>query len=176
LSYPGTDVFLLCYSVVDPQSLENLRFLLLFPSFERRGLRADAACARSRWLPEIRRHCPDVPFILVGCKRDLAPQDGDDVKKDEKQEGHGEEIAGGEQEPRARGDGGGVITQPQQQQHVSYEQAQLMAFELGAMAFIECSTKTAFNLDETIALAANYAVYQPLDLIADQGQRRCLLQ
>jgi len=50
LSYPQTDVFLICFSVVSPPSFEN---------------------ARAKWNPEINHHCPKVPKILVGTKTDL---------------------------------------------------------------------------------------------------------
>ncbi|KAH8326480.1 hypothetical protein KR067_008787 [Drosophila pandora] len=45
LSYPQTDVFLICYSVASPSSFENVT---------------------SKWYPEIKHHCPDAPIILVG--------------------------------------------------------------------------------------------------------------
>lgn len=50
LSYPQTDVFIICFSVVSRASFENVK---------------------SKWLPEIRHHAPGVPFILVGTKIDL---------------------------------------------------------------------------------------------------------
>lgn len=50
LSYPQTDVFLMCYSVISRSSFENIR---------------------TKWLPEIKQHAPGVPFILVGTKVDL---------------------------------------------------------------------------------------------------------
>ncbi|XP_025098113.1 ras-related C3 botulinum toxin substrate 1-like isoform X2 [Pomacea canaliculata] len=50
LSYPGTDVFLLCYSLISPSSYENIKH---------------------KWHPEVRHHCPDVPMLLVGTKLDL---------------------------------------------------------------------------------------------------------
>lgn len=59
LSYPQTDVFIICFSVVNPASFEN---------------------ARDKWFPEIRHHCPGVPAILVGTQVDLR----DDVGQLEK--------------------------------------------------------------------------------------------
>lgn len=50
LSYPRTDVFLVCFSLIAPPSFENVV---------------------SKWCPEIKHHCPDVPFVLVGMKKDL---------------------------------------------------------------------------------------------------------
>lgn len=50
LSYPQTDVFLICFSVSSPSSFENVT---------------------SKWYPEIKHHCPDAPMILVGTKIDL---------------------------------------------------------------------------------------------------------
>ena len=50
LSYPQTDVFLICYSVVNPVSFENVR---------------------AKWSPEIKHNNPDTPVVLVGTKIDL---------------------------------------------------------------------------------------------------------
>eukprot|EP01125_Pyxidicula_operculata_P015935 TRINITY_DN5438_c0_g1_i1.p1 TRINITY_DN5438_c0_g1~~TRINITY_DN5438_c0_g1_i1.p1 ORF type:complete len:185 (-),score=11.78 TRINITY_DN5438_c0_g1_i1:70-624(-) len=50
LSYPKTNVFLMCFSIIDRASFENIR---------------------SKWLPEITHHSPNTPFILVGTKIDL---------------------------------------------------------------------------------------------------------
>jgi len=62
LSYPQTDVFLICYSVVNLESFENVRLI---------------------WYPEVRHHCPDKPIILVGTKLDLRhdPKTLDKLKK-----------------------------------------------------------------------------------------------
>jgi len=50
LSYPHTDVFLLCYSVVNPASFENVR---------------------NKWNAEVTHYCPDAPKLLVATKVDL---------------------------------------------------------------------------------------------------------
>jgi Ras-related C3 botulinum toxin substrate 1 len=50
LSYPMTDVFLVCFSVVSPTSYENVS---------------------AKWIPELRHHAPNAPIILVGTKTDL---------------------------------------------------------------------------------------------------------
>ncbi|KAI3409890.1 Rho GTPase [Globodera pallida] len=50
LSYPQTDVFLVCFSVVTPASFENIK---------------------EKWVPEILHHCTKTPFLLVGTQVDL---------------------------------------------------------------------------------------------------------
>ncbi|KAL9055878.1 MAG: hypothetical protein Q9162_003304 [Coniocarpon cinnabarinum] len=50
LSYPQTDVFLICFSIVSPPSFDNVK---------------------AKWYPEIEHHAPSVPIILVGTKLDL---------------------------------------------------------------------------------------------------------
>ncbi|KAJ7999447.1 hypothetical protein DPEC_G00194530 [Dallia pectoralis] len=50
LSYPDTDVILMCFSVDSPDSLENIP---------------------EKWTPEVKHFCPNIPIILVGNKKDL---------------------------------------------------------------------------------------------------------
>lgn len=51
LSYPQTDIFLICFSVVEPSSFQNVK---------------------NKWMPEIRHHTPkDTKVLLVGTKSDL---------------------------------------------------------------------------------------------------------
>lgn len=50
LSYPQTDVFLICFSIVSPPSFDNVK---------------------AKWYPEIEHHAPNIPIILVGTKLDL---------------------------------------------------------------------------------------------------------
>jgi len=48
--FPNTHVFLLCFSVVHPDSFHNVQ---------------------QKWLKELKGACPDTPYILVGTKTDL---------------------------------------------------------------------------------------------------------
>jgi len=50
LSYPSTDIFLICFSIVNPASFTNVK---------------------TKWYPEVHHHCPDAKIILVGTKSDL---------------------------------------------------------------------------------------------------------
>ncbi|XP_033121699.1 ras-like GTP-binding protein Rho1 isoform X2 [Anneissia japonica] len=54
LSYPDTDVILMCFSIDNPDSLENIP---------------------EKWTPEVKHFCPNVPVILVGNKKDLRNDD-----------------------------------------------------------------------------------------------------
>jgi len=55
LSYPQTDVFLVCFSIVNPASYEN---------------------AKEKWVPEITHHKAGTPFLLVGTQMDLRNDQG----------------------------------------------------------------------------------------------------
>jgi len=50
LSYPGTDVFIICFSLCSPSSFENVK---------------------QKWHPEVTHFNPKTPIVLVGTKLDL---------------------------------------------------------------------------------------------------------
>eukprot|EP00012_Vannella_robusta_P012813 CAMPEP_0206196530 /NCGR_PEP_ID=MMETSP0166-20121206/8506_1 /ASSEMBLY_ACC=CAM_ASM_000260 /TAXON_ID=95228 /ORGANISM="Vannella robusta, Strain DIVA3 518/3/11/1/6" /LENGTH=178 /DNA_ID=CAMNT_0053614029 /DNA_START=65 /DNA_END=601 /DNA_ORIENTATION=+ len=50
LSYPGTDVFIICFSLASPSSYDNVK---------------------SKWFAEVNHFNPKTPIILVGTKLDL---------------------------------------------------------------------------------------------------------
>ncbi|XP_066597020.1 ras-like GTP-binding protein RhoL isoform X2 [Prorops nasuta] len=58
LSYSNTDCFLLCFSISARSSYENVA---------------------SKWQPEIKHYCPDIPIILVGTKGDLRSNESIDI-------------------------------------------------------------------------------------------------
>ncbi|OCT64901.1 rho-related GTP-binding protein RhoJ [Xenopus laevis] len=50
LSYPNTDVFLICFSVVNPASYQNVQ---------------------EEWVSELRACMPHIPYVLIGTQIDL---------------------------------------------------------------------------------------------------------
>lgn len=58
LSYANADVFLLCFSVIRPVSLENIT---------------------SRWAPELQHFRPKTPIVLVGTQKDLRGHHPSDI-------------------------------------------------------------------------------------------------
>lgn len=59
LSYPNTDVFMICFSLADNGSFQNVQ---------------------TKWAPEVMSNCPGVPYFLVGTKQDLR-YDKDTIQK-----------------------------------------------------------------------------------------------
>jgi len=62
LSYPDTDVILMCFSIDSPDSLQNIP---------------------EKWVPEVKHFCPNVPIVLVGNKKDLRNSGGKYVSTQE---------------------------------------------------------------------------------------------
>ncbi|KAK8837299.1 hypothetical protein M9Y10_036729 [Tritrichomonas musculus] len=50
VTYQDADVFIICFSLISQVSMQNVETL---------------------WIPEIKKNCPNVPYILVGTKSDL---------------------------------------------------------------------------------------------------------
>ncbi|XP_034757292.1 rho-related GTP-binding protein RhoU-like [Etheostoma cragini] len=123
LCYRNADVFLLCYSVVRPCSFRSLM---------------------EKWVPEIRRHCPASPLVLVGTQLDLR----EDVQV--------------------------LIQLAQNQERpVGTEEGQQLAQELGVVSFAECSALTQKNLKDTFD-SAILACVQQTDSCSVQQQRQTL--
>ena len=99
----NTDIFLLCFSVVSPTSFQNVG---------------------EKWVPEIRRHCPKAPIILVGTQSDLR----EDVK-----------VL--------------IELDKCKEKPVPEEAAKLCAEEVKAVSYIECSALTQKNLKEVFDAA-----------------------
>ncbi|XP_071369174.1 LOW QUALITY PROTEIN: rho-related GTP-binding protein RhoU [Centroberyx affinis] len=110
LCYRNADVFLLCYSVVRPSSFRSL---------------AD------RWVPEIQRHCPGAPLVLVGTQLDLK----EDVQ-----------VL--------------IRLARDQERPVGSEEGRRLAQEIGAAGFAECSALTQKNLKDAFDSAILASVQQ----------------
>jgi len=111
LSYPQTDVFLVCFSVISSSSFENVK---------------------TKWVPEIQHHAPNVPILLVGTKSDLRKDDST-IKQ----------------------------LSSRNQSMVDIESAQRMSKEIGAVNFLECSALTQEGLKQVFDEAIRAAMAIP---------------
>ncbi|KAL8220011.1 UNVERIFIED_CONTAM: hypothetical protein K2H54_037690 [Gekko kuhli] len=103
LCYGRAEVFLLCFSVVAPASFASLS---------------------ARWLPELRRHCPAAPVLLVGTQADLR---------------HDARVL--------------LALARRRQRPVPAAAARALAARLGAAAYVECSALTQQRLKEVFDTA-----------------------
>ncbi|PAA68334.1 hypothetical protein BOX15_Mlig022592g1 [Macrostomum lignano] len=101
LSYPYTSVFLVCFSLVNSTSLDNVI---------------------DKWNPEVRHHAPQAPVILVGTKLDLRDS-GDSMGKE-----------------------------------VTRKRAKLVAKEIKAVTYLECSALTRVGLKDVFDEAVRVAI------------------
>jgi small GTP-binding protein len=67
LTYPGTNVVIICFDILNSQSFERIEEI---------------------WFPEVSHHCPKVPILLVSTKEDLR----EDKETIEKLEAKGRKI------------------------------------------------------------------------------------
>lgn len=62
LSFPGTDCFLIMFSIASRTSFKNVK---------------------SNWILQLNHHCPDTPIVLVGTKADLSDNNPNAITKEE---------------------------------------------------------------------------------------------
>jgi len=129
LSYPDTHVVLLCFSISSPDSLENIP---------------------ERWVPEVKHFCPNVPYLLVGCKKDL------------RYDSENEEI---------------LSLQRNKQTPVSSEEGKVMSEKIGAVGYYECSSKQREGVTEVFEAATRAALSNQGKKICNKckkkGRRKC---
>ncbi|XP_040283313.1 rho-related GTP-binding protein RhoB-like [Bufo bufo] len=106
--YAGTDVILMCFSVDSPDSLENIP---------------------EKWVPEVKRFCPNVPIILVANKKDL--RNDEHIRN---------ELARMKQKP------------------VRTEDGRAMAVRISAYEYLECSAKNKDGVKEVFETATRAAL------------------
>ena len=116
LSYPQTDVFLVCFSIVSPPSFDNVTAKVC--SQCQMGLLCWHVLMNDfKWYPEIEHHAPNVPIILVGTKLDL--RDDQATKESLRQK---------KMEP------------------IGWDRANEVKKQIGAVKYIECSALTQRGL------------------------------
>jgi small GTP-binding protein len=108
--YTQTDVFVICFSLIAPTSLEN---------------------AKNVWVPEVKKHCPTTPYILVGLKSDLRDQFAENAA----------EFSAKGWEP------------------IPASKAEEIKQEIGARAYVECSAKLQSNLKEVFDAAIKVVLH-----------------
>uniref|UniRef100_A0AAF5PYH4 Ras family protein n=1 Tax=Wuchereria bancrofti TaxID=6293 RepID=A0AAF5PYH4_WUCBA len=114
LSYPDTDLFIVCYSVERPESLKSVE---------------------EKWIPEIRRFCPDVPVLVVGNKKDIRNEEEREMQK----ECNNENFI-------------------HHKQFVNFDDAIACAKKFSAHQVIECSAKTKEGIRQVFDAAIRIAV------------------
>lgn len=133
LSYPQTDVFLICFSIVSPPSFDNVKAKVSISSLPFSCSKTRVANASQQWYPEIDHHAPNIPIILVGTKLDLR-EDPATM----------ESLRSKRMEP------------------VSYDQALVCAKEIRAVKYLECSALTQRNLKSVFDEAIRFVTCHTL--------------
>ncbi|RIA93432.1 P-loop containing nucleoside triphosphate hydrolase protein [Glomus cerebriforme] len=103
LSYPQTDVFLICFSVMSPDSFRNVE---------------------EKWYPEVQKHCPGAPCLIVGTRIELR----DDLQSVEK-------LLRKRMKP------------------ITSEQGEMLVRKFGAAKYLECSAFTQKGLKNVFSEA-----------------------
>ena len=124
LSYPDSHVILICFSIDSPDSLDNVQEKV---SVKLSSLQT--ILIPHQWISEVMHFCPNLPIILVGCKRDL--------RYDHKVI---EELRKTNQAP------------------VTTEEAEAVAKKIGAVRYLECSAKTNEGVREVFEHATRSAM------------------
>ncbi|KAF4086332.1 hypothetical protein AMELA_G00105710 [Ameiurus melas] len=105
ISYPQTNVFIICFSISNMTSFENIKL---------------------KWYPEVSKHCPHVPILLVGTKKDHR-QDPELLQK----------------------------LKEQKMTPVTEQQGKALAREIGAAKYMECSALNQDGVKEVFEEAVN---------------------
>jgi Ras-related C3 botulinum toxin substrate 1 len=108
LSYSQTDVFVLIYSIASPSSFKQIS---------------------QKWVPEVRRHAPKTPYVLLGTKLELR-NDKNAISK----------------------------LKRKKLNMVTTEEAMELSVEIGAQGSFECSSLTKAGLKEVFDHAIRVAL------------------
>ena len=129
LCYPGTDLFLVAFSVGGNQVHHGHSF-------------DNVKCS---WLPEVRHHCKQAPIFVVGLKTDL--RNSPDPRTQVAQDGSAVDMYDRSAAAFQR------IGNP-----VSSQEGREMANAVGAIGYGECSAKDGVGIAELVQEAATLAL------------------
>ncbi|KAM6493708.1 P-loop containing nucleoside triphosphate hydrolase protein [Amanita muscaria] len=112
LSYPDSHVILICFAIDLPYSLDDVQ---------------------EKWISEVKHFCPNVPILLVGCRKDLRRNHRviEDLRK-------------------------------YNQRPVTPEEGMAVAQKIGAKHYLECSAKTGEGVREVFQFATRCSLVAPM--------------
>lgn len=155
MSYPGTDVLLLCYPINSPPSFENLAgrwipgtllVLLFYYFYFYFLLYLYFIYILFIFYLEIKHFIPDTPIILVGTKIDLR-EDEEAIER----------LA------------------DKKMKMVQYEDGTGKASEIGAWKYVECSALTQVGLKNVFDEVIRCALRGKKEFAAKQKRKRCII-
>merc|ERR1711962_801600 len=126
VTHPNTDVFLVCFTICRYSSFQDVK---------------------SFWLPNIAKHCPKTPFLIVGTKRDLRHN----IEKGSELRQHSLATTLDEVERL-------YARSNQVERMVNVEEALELADEVNAEGYLECSALTGEGVEELFQKAARVAM------------------
>jgi GTPase SAR1 family protein len=153
----GQRVDLQLYDTAGQEDYDRLRpicysntgvFLLCFSLDDAENMRN----VREKWQVELREHCPGVPVLLIGTKSDLrfATNASDSVSSD-----CGISYSS---------DNGDVTPTKLHRRHITLEEGECLAHDIGAVGYVECSAKRREGVQNVFALAALAALKRSTNL------------
>ncbi|CAL5331248.1 unnamed protein product [Camellia sinensis] len=144
LSYRGADVFLLAFSLISRPSFENI--------------------SKKKWVPELRHYAPSVPIVLVGTKLDL---------REDKQfqiDYPGACTISTAQLLILIYQRTGKMPVLEDKNNFNGEE---LKKQIGAVAYVECSSKTQQNVKAVFDVAIKVVLQPPKPKRKKRKQRAC---
>ena len=111
IAYKNTDLIIICYSIDSNESLHNIEH---------------------KWIPELTKYCPDVPYLLVANKTDL--RQNTDTSKE-------------------------LLKSPDEG-FITKDKGICIAQRIGSRNFLECSAVLKKGLDELVKLAVDTIMHE----------------
>jgi Ras family protein A len=146
LSDGDTDLVLICFSVDNPDSLDNALERVRTGALLQISSLHLSYCPQ--WVSDVAHYCPGTPYILVGCKLDLRsdPKTYSDLARLDQRPVTEEEVGLSLPESHLRFFSLGIL------------QGKKMAHKIGAMEYVECSALTGEGVQLVFEQASKAAL------------------